>query len=84
MLPTFHLIVVAQINVLFTSVRKLFKNDVQIRSIDQLRAELEEIKNNFRYSSVNFYDNININRSIFHVIISQFVNPHGFFHSLGV
>ena len=50
----------------FCSRQKLFKNDVRIRSIDQLQAELEEIKNNFRYSSVNFYDNININRSIFH------------------
>ena len=42
--------------------------------IDQLQVELEEIKNNFRYSSVNFYDNININRSIFHEFLDLLIH----------
>ncbi|TXT62213.1 MAG: Ribosomal protein S12 methylthiotransferase RimO [Promethearchaeota archaeon] len=48
----------------FCSRQNLFQS-IRIRTIDSLEAELRDINSSYTYEFVNFYDNININKTFF-------------------
>ncbi|MFW9874880.1 MAG: B12-binding domain-containing radical SAM protein, partial [Candidatus Thorarchaeota archaeon] len=56
----------------FCSRQKLFKK-TKIRSIDSILAEIRDIISMQSYQYINFYDNININRSFFRNFCYMFI-----------
>jgi radical SAM superfamily enzyme YgiQ (UPF0313 family) len=57
----------------FCSRQKLFKT-TKIRSIDSILSEIRDILSMQNYNHINFYDNININRSFFRDFCTMFID----------